>query len=67
LNAATLSRLLFEKRGRSAANSKYRRGHHRHLKSASRHGVSKNTDATEFFRTLQSAEQRNLLSNMILK
>jgi hypothetical protein len=63
LNAATQSRLLFQKRARSATNSHVVESRHRHHPSALRGGVSKNTDHPEF-RAPPSAEQRHLRSNM---
>jgi hypothetical protein len=56
LNAATQSRLLFQKRVRSAANSRIVAGRPRYHPFALRNGVSKNTDHPEF-RAPPSAEQ----------
>jgi hypothetical protein len=63
LNAATQSRLLFQKRVRSAANSRIVAGRHQYHPFALRNGVSKNTGHPEF-RAPPSAEQRHLRSNM---
>jgi hypothetical protein len=61
LNAATQSRLLFQKRPISS-QQQYRRSCIGIAKSALRHGVGKNTDDPEF-RAPQSAEQRILQSS----